>query len=95
MPQGVVNDLLLYTDDTSIVLQNKKVTGIENQLLRDLPSLCDWFIDNTLSTNFGQDKTKSILFGTKCKLRNAKALKIVHSGTAIKQYATVKYLSHI
>ena len=68
---------------------------MQEQLLRDFSNLCDWFVDNKLSAHFGQDKTKSILFGTKNKLRNAKALNIVHSGTEIKQYAKVKYLGCI
>ena len=55
-------------------------------------SLCDWFADNKLSVHFGQDKTKSILFGSKHKLRNAKVLNIVYNGTEIKQYEKVKYL---
>ena len=41
--------------------------------------MCDWFVDNKLSMHFGQDKTKSILFGTKHKLRNAKPLNIVYN----------------
>ena len=45
--------------------------------------------------NFGQDKTKSILFGTKHRLRNAKALNIVYHGTEIKQYTKVKYIGSI
>ena len=57
--------------------------------------MCDWFVDNKLSVHFGQDKTKSILFGTKHKLRNAKALKILYNGTEIKQYEKVKYLGCI
>ena len=68
---------------------------MQEQLLRDFSNLGDWFVDNKLSVHFGQDKTKSILFGTKNKLRNAKALNIVHSGTEIKQYAKVKYLGCI
>ena len=42
--------------------------------------------------HFGQDKIKSILFGTKHKLRSAKALNIVYNGTEIKQYSKAKYL---
>ena len=92
MPQAIVSDSLLYADDTCIVFQHKNVTEIEKQLLRDFSSLCDWFVDNKLSVHFGQDKTKSILFGTKHKLRNAKALNIVYNGIKIKQYEKVKYL---
>ena len=39
--------------------------------------------------------TKSILFGTKHKLRNAKSLNIVYNGIEIKQHAKVKYLGCI
>ena len=55
----------------------------------------DWFVDNKLSVHFGQEKTRSVLFGTKHKLRNAKALNIVCNGTQIKQYEKVKYLGGI
>ena len=57
--------------------------------------MCDWFVDNKLSTHFGQDKINSILFGTKRKLRNAKSLNIVYNGMEIKQHAKVKYLGSI
>ena len=95
LPQAVLSDLLLYVDDTCIVFQHENVTEIEKQLLKTLSSLCDWFVDNKLSVHFGQDKTKSILFGTKHKLRNAKALNIVYNGTEIKQYEKVNYLGCI
>ena len=60
---------------------------LEKQLIRDFSSLCDWFVDSKLSIHFGQDKTKSILFGTKHKLRNAKSLNIVYNGIEVKQHA--------
>ena len=92
LPQAVVSDSLLYGNDICIVFQHKDVTEIEKQLLRDFSSLCDWFVDNRLSAHFGRDKTKSILFVTKYKLRNAKALNIVYNGTEIKECEKVKYL---
>lgn len=78
-PRAVVSHLLLFADDTSIVFLHKKINEIEKQLLRDVSSLCDWFFDNKLSMHYGQDKTKSFLFGAKHKLRilftaNAKSL---------------------
>ena len=76
LPQAVISDSLLSADDTCIVFQHKNVTEIENQLLRDFSSLCDPNADNKLSTHFGHEKTKSILFGTKHKLRNATALNL-------------------
>ena len=41
LPQAVASDPLLYVDDTCIVFQDKNVTEIEKQLLRDISSLCD------------------------------------------------------
>ena len=35
----------------------------------DFSNLCKWFLDNKLSIHFGEDKTKSILCGTECKLK--------------------------
>ena len=95
IPQAVVSDSLLYADDTCIVFQHKSEIEIEKQLIRDFLSLCDWFVDNKLSIHFGEDKTKSILFGTKHKLQNTKSLNIVYNGIEIKQHAKVKYLGCI
>ena len=89
-PKAVVSDSLLYADDTCIFFQHKSKIEIEKQLIRDFSSACDWFVDNKLSIHFGQDKTKSILFGTKHKLRNAKSLNIAYNGIEIKQHAKVK-----
>ena len=86
LPQAVVSDSLLYADDTCIIFQHKNVTEIKKQQLRDFSSLRDWFVDSKLSVHFCQDKTKSILFGTKHKFRNAKVFNIMYNGIEIKQY---------
>ena len=41
-------------------------------------NICDWFVDNKLSTNFGKDHTKSLLFADKFKRKNIKILKTSH-----------------
>ena len=61
----------------------------------DYSSVFDWFVDNKLSIQFRQEKTKSILFGIKHKLWNAKSLNIAYNGIKIKQHAKVKYLGCI
>ena len=76
LPQTVVSDSLLYADGTCIFFQHKSV--IEKQLIRNFLSWCDWFVDNKLSMHFRQDKTKSILFGTKTKLPNTKPLDVAY-----------------
>ena len=95
MPQAVASELLLFADDTCIVFQHNSVIEIEKHLITDFSSLCDWFIDNKLNIHFRQNKTKSILFGTKHKLRNANSKSIVYNGTEIKHHAKVKYLGCI
>ena len=69
-------DLLLYADDSCLVFGDNNVNEIEKQLNRSFNSLCDWFIDNKLSIHFGEDKTKSILFGRKNKQTGSKNLDI-------------------
>ena len=49
--------------------------------------LYDWFVDNKLSIHFGEDKTKSILFGSKHKIKKSKPLNIQYNDIKIKQYS--------
>ena len=58
-------------------------------------SLFDWFINNKLSIHLGEDKTKSILFGTKLNIKRAEPLNIVYGNIKIKQYIKVLYLGCI
>ena len=76
MPQAVSCDLLLYADDSCLVFEDYDIDTIEKELNRDFNSLCDWFVDNRLSIHFGEDKTKSIVFGTNRKLKNLPELDI-------------------
>ena len=54
--------------------------------------LCEWFLDNKLSIHFGEDKTKSIVFGTKRILRKAGKLTITYQDIDIKLLILVVYL---
>ena len=58
-------------------------------------SLCDWFIDNKLSIHLGEDKTKSILFGTKLNIKQAEPLNIVYGNVKIKHYTKITFLGCI
>ena len=95
MKQTVSSDLLLYDDDSCLVFQHKHVTEIETHLNNDFSNLCEWFLDNKLSIHFGEDKTKSIVFGTKRKLRKVGKLNITYQGINIKQNSQVTYLGCI
>ena len=50
------------------------------------------FLDNKLSIHFGEDKIKSILFGSKHKIQKSKPLNIQYNDINIKQYSKVTYL---
>ena len=69
MPQAVDCDLILYAGDSCLVFRDNNINEIEKQLNENFNSLCDWFVDNKRSIHFGEDKTKSILFGRKKKNR--------------------------
>ena len=95
MKQAVSSNLLLYADDSCLVFQHKHVTEIEKHVNNDFSNLCEWFLDNKLSIHFGEDKTKSILFGTKRNLRKVGKLKTTYQGIDINQNSHVTYLGCI
>ena len=95
MPQAVNSELLLYADDTCLIYMGKNIQKIEEQLNSDFTSLCEWFIDNKLSVHFGEEKTKSILFGTKRQLKDQRDLNLKYGDIEIKQYCRVTYLGCI
>ena len=94
MPKAVNGDLLLYADDSSLVIGDNNVNEIEKQLNINFNSLCDRFVDNKLSINFGEDKTKSILFGRENKHTDRKKLDIRRGDIKIKQY-TFSHVSRL
>ena len=95
MPQAVDCELLLYADDICLIFQHKDITKIESTLNKNYSMLCDWFVDNKLTIHFGEDKTKSILFGSKHKIKKSKPLNIQYNDIKIKQYSKVTYLGCI
>ena len=65
MSQAVDCELLLYPYDTCLIFQDEDIIEIETALNKNISVLCDWFVDNKLSTHFVEDKINSILFGSK------------------------------
>ena len=45
----------LFVDDLCIFCQHEDVKKIANVLNKKFLSLCQWFIDNKLSNNFGEE----------------------------------------
>ena len=68
---------------------------LKEHLNNDFSNLCEWFVDNKLSIHFREDKTKSILFASKRKLRKVGKLNITYQGMDIKQNSQVTYLGCI
>ena len=88
---GVIgNKLLLYSDDSAILGADKDISTVENDLQTDLQIVSEWLIDNKLSLHLG--KTKSILFGSKSRLRSRSNLNIECKGSKIEPKDVVKYL---
>ena len=95
MSQAVKYNLFLYADDTCLVCQHNDINEIEKQLNKDFENICDGFANNKISIHFGDDKTKSILFATKSKIKKVRKLNIKYGDIQIRQHSKVKYLGCI
>jgi hypothetical protein len=90
MESSVGCDLLLYADDSALMVSNKDPKYIEKSLSAELSSISEWLADNKLSLHLG--KTESILFGSKHKLKKCNQLKICCNGIDICPSPQIKYL---
>ena len=52
-------------------------------------------INNKLSIHFGEDKTKSILFTSKRKVKNFQKIETIYNIIQIKQHSRITYLGSI
>ena len=95
MLQVVKSNLFLYADDSCPIFQGKDVKKIEKQLNGDFTNICEWFVDNRLSIQFDVDKTKSILFASKRKIKKVPKLKFNYKNIQIKQHSKDIYLGCI
>ena len=83
--------MLFYADDTCLVFQAKDLDIISEKLNTEFNKRRDWFVDNKLSINFGDDNTKSILFTGKNCPRDDK-LRISRGRTEVAQHKEINYL---
>ena len=83
-------NLLLYADDSALLVSGKSILEIENKLGHELNAVCDWLVDNKLSIHLG--KTESILFGSKKMLATKPSLNIICNDVPIASKTSVKYL---
>ena len=75
-----------------MLFQHKDLDRIKEQLTKNFSNICDWFEVNKLSIQFGEDKTKSILFSTKNRKKKIGTLDIQYGDVKIKQPSKVTYL---
>ena len=78
-----------------VIFQHSDNNEIKIQLNKNFSLICDWFVDNKLSIHSGEDKTKSILFSSKSKIKKASHLNIQYKGKKVKQYSKEIYLGCI
>ena len=90
MSTAVTCDLLLYADDSALVVTGKDPSQIENRLGHELQNISVWLEQNKLSLHLG--KTESILFGSKKRLKKCSSLNIVCNDVKIESKSCVKYL---
>ena len=68
MPISIKCKLLLYADDSVLIVSGSDPQTIADKLSEELESCRKWLMDNKLSLQLG--KTEAIIFGSKRKLRN-------------------------
>ncbi len=90
MERAVRCKLLLYADDSALLVSGRSVKEIETELSSELSNVRTWLIDNKLSLHLG--KTQSILFGTQKRIRKKSTMSVTCGDTAISAKQTVEYL---
>ena len=65
MPQAADCELFLYADDSCLVCQHRDVKAIEAKLSNNFLSVCNWFLDNKLSTHYGKTKLNAYCLAQK------------------------------
>ena len=67
MPISVTCRLLLYADDSALLVRGENASVIASMLSENVSSCRNWLVDNKLSLHLG--KTEAILLGTKKKTK--------------------------
>ena len=90
MPAAVKCKLILYADDSALLVAGKNCAIIQQRLSSELESVWEWLIDNKLSLHFG--KTESIVFGSKRRLQGNNSIEVTCDGQIISSKSCPKYL---
>ena len=83
---------IFYAEDTYLLFLHKGLEQLKEALNINFSNICDWFVDNKLSIDFEEEKTKSILFSIINRKRKIVTSNIQYGDVKIKQYSKVTYL---
>ena len=90
MPISIKCKLLLYADDSALIISGTDPKRIAEELSKELESCQQWLKDNKLSLHLG--KTETMIFGTKRKLKEVKSFDVKCGNVKINNVNEVKYL---
>ena len=93
MKAAVKCKLLLYADDSALLVSGKDGLEIERILSVELGAVNEWLCENRLSLHLG--KTQSILFGSKKHISKCSELHVTCNGSVIGSESEVTYLGAI
>ncbi len=90
MPVSAKCKLLLYADDSVLLISYKDPMAISDTLSKELESSSEKLVDNRLSLHLG--KNEAMLCGTKRKTRNTEDFEVKCKDTAMESVLEVKHL---
>ncbi len=90
MSVSVKCKLLLYADDSVLLMSHKDPKATSDTLSQELESCNEWLVDKRLSLQLR--KTEAILCGTTRKTRNTEDFKVKYKDIAIESVLEVKYI---
>ena len=90
IPISVNCKFMLYADDTVLLSSGKDTRKIANELSKNLESCNTWLVNNKLALH--PDKTESILFGTKRKLKKVDDFNVTCMNKSLCRKQSIKYL---
>jgi hypothetical protein len=82
--------LLLYADDSALLVSDRNPQCVAEKLSKELETCRQWLVDNKLSLHLG--KTECILFGSKRKLNQVDSFSVTCNDNQISPTNSAKYL---
>ena len=90
MEAAVSCRLIIYADDSALLVSGRSVSVIEVTLGHDLTFLSEWLVDDKLSIHLG--KTAIIFVGLNKKIRKQSTMEITCGESKVAAKDNVKYL---